>query len=391
LVGSCKDNTVLAVLAVHNFSTVKLFKETKEVVICADRDGYNSQSYKALLRAVANFESKGIKVSIVMPECSDPNRKMDFNDLLKEKGQSAVSKSLDKPVDINKEFEISKQLAKLEADKKKEHGNWRIKEAGKLYNDSKPIEGTIGEKYFNNLQSPIPGHFKFNENVVHPELKTSSPAIIVPITNKNNQLQGVMKIFLDREGNVIDKEAKPSNDLGKKTGNFIAVTENKNDPKIYLTNSLEEGLSIAPNCIGSTVLCALSLKNFQEISMDNAKEIIICASYDDITKNPHIFQAMEHFKEKGFEVSIRIPEISGDKALSFQNLLQEHGRDAISDSLNKPMDISKTDDNIISLSSKRKSIEHDKIVAQKQPDSVKQDHVVQQQQRNVEIDRQMMR
>ncbi|NQY43094.1 MAG: hypothetical protein HRT87_07125, partial [Legionellales bacterium] len=146
-------------------------------------------------------------------------------------------------------------------------------------------------------------------------------------------------------------------------------------------------------CKDSTILSTLSLQNFKTIKpFNNTKEIIICLGKDDIVINPNIFQAIEHFKAQGLDVSVRVPELSDGKSISFQELLHSHGRDAVSNCLNKPMDISKTNDNVIALSSKGKTIEHENIISQKQSDSIKQENTVQtQRQQQVNMDRQMMR
>ncbi|NQY43632.1 MAG: toprim domain-containing protein, partial [Legionellales bacterium] len=337
LVGSCKEHTVLSVLSVWNFKSVKLFADTKEVVICADRDGINTQANQSLLKAVDSLQEKGIKVSVVMPEISRPNQKLDFNDLLLEKGQEAVTKRLNSPVALD----LSEP-------------SWRVKEATKLYNNSKNIKGTIGERYFNSLDSYVPEHFRFNNDVIHPDIKNKQfLAVIAPIQDKKDNLQGVVKVYLDDEGNKLkpkdNKAFESIIDIGRKKGNFVMLNSGQ-DNKLYLTNNLEDGISIMSHCKDSAVLSVLSLQNFKEIKpFNNTNDIIICLSKDDIVNNPNIFQAIEHFKSQGLDVSIRVPEISDGKSLSFQSLLQEQGRDAIRDSLNKPMEISKANDNVIAI------------------------------------------
>ncbi len=401
LVGSCRENTILAVLAVNNFKTVELFKETKEVVICADRDGVNSQAHKTLLQAVEHFKDMGIKVSVVMPEISSIEQKLDFNDLLMSKGQGAVTRCLNNPIDINKEFRVDERAAMEIKNKKDQNKIWRVKEADKLYSNSMSVKGTIGEKYFKDIDSAIPSHFRFLASISHPQLKDKYlSAVIAPVQDNKGNFKGVTKIYLENNGNKLDKYIKDESGknvkvdshvtLAKKTGNFVLINIGKDNKNLYLTNSPEDGLSIMAHCKDNTVLSVLSLQNFKEIKpFRDTKEIIICASRDDVTKNSNIVQAVEHFKDKGLDVSIRIPEASNDKSLSFQNLLQEHGRDAVSDSLNKPMDVNNSFDNIVAISSKGDNISKDDISVQKQPKSVKQENVVQQ--RQIDVDRQMMR
>lgn len=103
----CPNNTVLAVLAVQNFKQINPFKETKEIVICADYDGLKNHTDKPLIQAINRLQEKGCLVSICMPESSDVHKKMDFNDLLKEQGRQGLQKSISKPVEISDHFKSS--------------------------------------------------------------------------------------------------------------------------------------------------------------------------------------------------------------------------------------------------------------------------------------------
>lgn len=74
----------------------------KNVVLCADYDGPNAPTHKALLQDKAYLESKGYDVSIIWPETTG-EQKVDFNDVLKKEGPTAIKQMIEKQLDYKYE------------------------------------------------------------------------------------------------------------------------------------------------------------------------------------------------------------------------------------------------------------------------------------------------
>lgn len=94
------DYTVMASLSVNQFKNVPVSLEVQKIVICADRDGINSQTYKSVVEAVDHHLSQGRQVFLALPETLQGIDKYDFNDLLKVGGISAVQHSLAQKFEI---------------------------------------------------------------------------------------------------------------------------------------------------------------------------------------------------------------------------------------------------------------------------------------------------
>ena len=74
----------------------------KNVVLCADYDGPNAPTHKALLADKAFLESKGYDVSILWPATMG-EQKVDFNDVLKKEGPAVIKQMVEKQLDYKYE------------------------------------------------------------------------------------------------------------------------------------------------------------------------------------------------------------------------------------------------------------------------------------------------
>jgi ATP-dependent exoDNAse (exonuclease V) alpha subunit/phage/plasmid primase-like uncharacterized protein len=81
------NDKIVAALGIHNIANYKGPENT--IIICADNDEHkpNSQTYKVIETAAANFKANNLQVDIIKP--STPGH--DFNDVLKEHGSAAVN------------------------------------------------------------------------------------------------------------------------------------------------------------------------------------------------------------------------------------------------------------------------------------------------------------
>ena len=89
---------VLAALSVTNLKNVPLASNIQKVILCADYDGVNALSNKALLAASDFYKARGLSVAIAYPEKIPGMQKFDFNDVLKHLGANSIMQSLDSAV-----------------------------------------------------------------------------------------------------------------------------------------------------------------------------------------------------------------------------------------------------------------------------------------------------
>jgi len=80
------------------------------VILCADYDGNNTASNKALISAAKSYLERGLNVMIAYPAKVPGMIKVDFNDVLKNLGTYSIVKSLQNAIpqqlsEINKTME----------------------------------------------------------------------------------------------------------------------------------------------------------------------------------------------------------------------------------------------------------------------------------------------
>jgi hypothetical protein len=89
------DWEVKLTFGVSNFEKVALASKRSNVIICADNDGLESGTAKAVQKAVDNLATQHIAAQVVLPTKPQGIEKWDFNDRLKKEGVQAVKDDLD--------------------------------------------------------------------------------------------------------------------------------------------------------------------------------------------------------------------------------------------------------------------------------------------------------
>jgi Toprim domain len=88
-------------LSVTNLKNVPIPPNVKKIVLCADYDGTNSISSKAIGSAAKFYQERGLEVKIAYPEKIPGMEKRDFNDVLKHFGIYSIAKSIQNSNSIN--------------------------------------------------------------------------------------------------------------------------------------------------------------------------------------------------------------------------------------------------------------------------------------------------
>jgi len=92
------DWNVFITFGTGNFGRVGLKTKAQSILICADNDGINSNTAKAVERASNYLSRNGVDVWLALPEKSDTQKKWDFNDALLNSGVDQVRKDLGKAI-----------------------------------------------------------------------------------------------------------------------------------------------------------------------------------------------------------------------------------------------------------------------------------------------------
>jgi len=253
---------------------------------------------------------------------------------------SKASATLEKPKLItNKETQT---LAVLDLKK--------ISYAQELYNKGTPIHGTLAEKYlreFRGITGSLPEYFKFCPKLKHPDLGRMVPALLAPIRNAQGEVQGVVRIFLNSQGNklnttYVDSNGSPQQatvkaNLGSMANAAVTINQAKFPGTVYIAEGIETALSINQAQPSNTVFAALSVSNLTKVPLPaNTQKVILCADNDEVNaaSNKALMLAANFYLERGLKVAIAHPEkITGMNKVDFNDVLKHLGTASIARSL----------------------------------------------------------
>ena len=226
----------------------------------------------------------------------------------------------------------------------------KIKYINKVYASGVLIYGTLAEKYlreFRGVNGIIPDDFRFCAKLKHPDLGTMVPALLAPIKNEQGILQGIVRIFLNADGNKLNatyidhkgikQTATVKANLGSMANAAVIVNQGSNSNTIYIAEGIETALSVAQAKPVNRVIAALSVSNLKNVPLPlETKTVILCADYDGVNavSNKALMLAAKFYMERGLEVMIAYPEkIPGMKKIDFNDVLRHLGVDSINKSL----------------------------------------------------------
>lgn len=234
----------------------------------------------------------------------------------------------------------------LEDEKRQE----KMKALGdKLYQQSVPIKGTLGEKYlaeFRGLTHYENADIRFVKSVSGIDKSTGnrvySPAVMSIAKDDKNELHHVQVIRLNNDGSK-NKDVKITKQTYGKMNGFAVELNTKADKSVtYLAEGIETGLSILNIHKNAHVLAVLGKSNFANINTDKlGDKVIVCLDNDfkgkekfsDKSKLSDHIKSMQrnyeqidalanHFKSHGKEVRFILPD--RDK-FDFNDVLNQQG------------------------------------------------------------------
>lgn len=227
----------------------------------------------------------------------------------------------------------------------------KIAYAQEVYRKTISITGTPAEKYLQNrgLDS-LPNDFRYTPNAIHPDTKKPTHALIVPLKNKQNNITGVVRIFLNKDGTklnktVIGEDNQPFQvvtkaNLGVMKNAAVKIQINPISDTVWVAEGIETALSISKVKPDETILASLSVSQLKGVSIDSdVKKIIICADNDGNNPNSRkaLIAAVGHHLDNGKRVFITMP--SGPEKADFNDLLRTGGAQKILKTLDNKVEI----------------------------------------------------
>ena len=226
----------------------------------------------------------------------------------------------------------------------------KIKYAKELYAKGTTIAGTLAEKYlreFRGITGTIPADFRFCAKLKHPDLGRMVPALLAPIKNGQHEIQGIVRIFLNSEGNKLNTTyvdnsgnklpATVKANLGSMHNAAVIIKQAQFPGTVYIAEGIETALSIAQTKPLDTVVAALSVSNLKNIPLPfDTQKVMLCADHDgpNATANKALVNAAKSYLERGLAVAIAYPATIKDLAkVDFNDVLKILGVNSIARSL----------------------------------------------------------
>jgi len=207
----------------------------------------------------------------------------------------------------------------------------------KVYRQTIPIKGTLGEKYlreYRAFEGEIPSDIRFARSRYTPE--GNKPALVSFARDSAGLITGYQEIFLDSTGNKA-KEVE----IVKKSGGYCktaAVRIQKGEGVTYIAEGIETALSIKAAGVKGEILSGFGRYVFKNVEPSN-KAIILCADYDGVNARTHetIIKDKQHLENKGYTVHIVWPATEGEKKIDFNDILKTYGKNKVKELLQEQL------------------------------------------------------
>jgi conjugative relaxase-like TrwC/TraI family protein len=289
----------------------------------------------------ADKKGKGL-ISLYMAHYS-----VKFKDAVQELGRSLGLTPQEKPnnkplMPLEEKAMKLKQQAAIVQDQEA-----RVQDALSLYHKAVPIKGTLAEKYLKEhrgITGDLPKEFRFLKTDQHFQTKKYLSALVAPYKDKEGNMVGIVRIYLNKDGSKYQdtfkgkngKQAKAASKANRGVSSYGSVTVQEGiiPRTLWIAEGVETALSVAKAIPNQTVVASLSVQQLSNVPISpETKKVVICADNDPALSNTKesVIKAVESFLSQGVKVSIALPPDlpsdapEGMKKYDFNDLLKDHG------------------------------------------------------------------
>jgi phage/plasmid primase-like uncharacterized protein len=232
----------------------------------------------------------------------------------------------------------------------------RIQKALNCYNRSVAITNTLAEKYLKEtrgIKAKLPEDFRFCARIKHKDTQKWTSALVVPTRNIFGEIQGITRIFVDKEGNKLkttytdkfENQAKAADklSLGVFGQTEVIVNKGKSSETVYIAEGVETALSVRDALPQYKVVATLSASRLHDIPLSiDTKKVVICADEDGphASSNKSVVDAVNSYLAKGMQVEVAYPRAlpALDKT-DFNDLSRAMGIQAVKEDFEKTIRI----------------------------------------------------
>jgi hypothetical protein len=236
----------------------------------------------------------------------------------------------------------ARRAARRNLDEAAEKAEKNRRRAVHLYLSAELLPGTPAERYLISRSIDLraaklraPGSLKYHAQVWCAETQSKIPAMVAAVINLEGRQIATHRTYLkpDGSGKAAVLEAKKA--LGKYAGGFIPLWKGEHDcplgelppgTAIYISEGIEDGLSVALARPSLRVIAAISLSNLGALELPPHCPIHILGQRDEKMRAIEAFSgAVAKLQEKGHDVFLIFPP-QGVK--DYNELLQRDGASA---------------------------------------------------------------
>ena len=292
-----RDATVLASLGVNNLSSmsdvIKSYNPS-EVILAADNDGAHSKTKatteNAFHQLTEKLQDTGINFKLIYPETITGKEKVDWNDVLIQKG----------------EFGLKLEL------------NSTVKESDLHYYTARSIEYTKAEHYLREVKGLIGvdlSEVRYHDALTLPDKTNKAPAILIPAINKKGDVSAELILYLDKVGeNVIQTTIN-----GNPKDAVIAIQKTKDAGSFYITDNFVDAKSITIGNKKANIYMSLDhyrdLKDISWILNQSERpftQVILTTDNFEKTTEKSLFELSSPLRDKKLEVLMAKGRLSDD-------------------------------------------------------------------------------
>ncbi|MCX7121715.1 MAG: AAA family ATPase, partial [Gammaproteobacteria bacterium] len=219
----------------------------------------------------------------------------------------------------------------------------------KLISQSKPLVGTIAEKYLQGraIKDMKNTTLRFLEHVTtgggNKDKVPFSSALMAISHNEDGKPQAIQLTYLDKDtGAKVLGLPIAKRTLNSPSGAFVNLTPQIKSPQItFVAEGVETALSIRDTAMqikNAQVVATLGKSNIENIPLQKTASTIVLVLDNDL-KNPlHdsvIKNAMKHFEENGKRVVCIFPEAINNKKTDYNDLAQAGQSNKIAQDINR--------------------------------------------------------
>ncbi len=214
----------------------------------------------------------------------------------------------------------------------------------KLYQQSVPIKGTLGEKYlahFRGLSHYENADIRFVNSISGIDKTTGnriySPALLSIAKNDKGELNHVQVVRLNNDGSKNNNVKITKQTYGQMQGFAVDLNTKADKSVTYLAEGIETGLSILNVDKKAHVLAVLGKSNFANISLGRLADKVVLALDNDGSKSLSdkiIHEAIKRIEDTGKEVYVIMPE---KHKTDLNDVLKNDGYQALANLIHNPI------------------------------------------------------